>query len=89
MQQSGQNPGIAYLRGNRFADRNLINPHRSISDKARHASNCFCYRGFIAPLDGAGHCRRRAIMFGVDAFIVNVAVPTIAVELHASLRSRP
>jgi MFS family permease len=24
-------------------------------------------------------------MFGVDAFIVNVAIPTIAVELHASL----
>jgi hypothetical protein len=23
-------------------------------------------------------------MFGVDAFIVNVAIPTIAVELHAS-----
>jgi hypothetical protein len=23
-------------------------------------------------------------MFGVDAFIVNVAIPTVAVELHAS-----
>ena len=23
-------------------------------------------------------------MFGVDAFVVNVAIPTIAVELHAS-----
>lgn len=25
-------------------------------------------------------------MFGVDAFIVNVAIPTIAVDLHATRR---
>src|ERR1700687_4994424 len=29
-------------------------------------------------------CVAAQFMFGVDAFIVNVAIPTIAVELHAS-----
>ena len=28
-------------------------------------------------------------MFGVDAFIVNVAIPTIAIELHASAAENP
>jgi MFS family permease len=28
-------------------------------------------------------------MFGVDAFIVNVAIPTMAAELHASAAEKP
>jgi hypothetical protein len=48
------------------------------------------------PLDTSRRCWVLAIvvavqfMFGVDAFIVNVAIPTIAIELHTSWRrSRP
>ena len=37
----------------------------------------------MSTLRAAGSCWAQ-FMFGVDAFVVNVALPTIAVELHAS-----
>jgi MFS family permease len=85
-QNSGKNPGFAYPRGNRRDDRKL----RS-SAATKFATGSFAMHQIVAAnLDSSRRWLVLAIvvsaqfMFGVDAFIVNVAIPTIAAELHAS-----
>ena len=85
MQQSGQIPPNPYLRGNRGHDRKLMITDAQTPDRAAsHASDGFNPRRYLAPLVGAGDRRRRAIHVRRRCFIVNVAIPTIAVELHTS-----
>src|SRR5258708_21570744 len=86
MQQSGQTPGNTYPAGNRRDDRNLrrsapinlgrrpFRMHQLVS-----ATVVTSRRWWVLAILVAAQ-----FMFGVDAFIVNVAIPTIAVELHAS-----
>jgi hypothetical protein len=85
MQQSGQSSGM-------IASRVIVGMTgicngwmQQISDKARrHASDRFDTGRLLAPLVGACYRGRGAIHVGIDAFIVNVAIPIIATELHAS-----
>src|SRR4030088_3425432 len=75
-----------YLGGNRRDDRNL----RSIEPDRVRTRPLAMHQIVSAPVDSSRRWWVLAIvvaaqfMFGVDAFIVNVAIPTIAVELHAS-----
>src|SRR5712671_7849378 len=86
MQQSGQTAAIPYLGGNRCDDRNL----RSIEATEFGQGRCPMHQIVSAPVDSSRRWWVLAIvvaaqfMFGVDAFIVNVAIPTIASELQAS-----
>src|ERR1700726_4150752 len=86
MQQSGQIPDFAYFRGNRADDRKLkssdateigqglILMHQLVSANLAPSRRWWVLATVVAA----------QFMFGVDAFIVNVAIPTIAVELRAS-----
>jgi MFS family permease len=84
MQQSGQNLGDAYLAGNRRR-------HQSLrpSDARYLPSDRFrMHQKVSTPVDSSRRWWVLTIvvaaqfMFGVDAFIVNVAIPTIAIDLH-------
>src|SRR3954470_10929210 len=75
-----------YLRGNRGDDRNLKPPMRKfLRTKLRSM-----HQMVLTPVESSRRWWVLAIvvaaqfMFGVDAFIVNVAIPTIAVELRAT-----
>ncbi|MHC2819828.1 MFS family permease [Bradyrhizobium huanghuaihaiense] len=85
MQQSGQSDK-SYLRGNRADDRDLRGLRANKSPKVRAKM----HQTVTKPIDSTRRWWVLAIvvaaqfMFGVDAFIVNVAIPTIAVDLKAS-----
>jgi MFS family permease len=86
MQQSGQIPDFAYFRGNSADDRKLKS-----SDATEIRQGLILMHQLVsANLDSSRRWWVLAtvvaaqFMFGVDAFIVNVAIPTIALELHAS-----
>ena len=77
---------IAYPRSNRWNDRSL----RSSGATNSRTRSFLMHQIVSAPVDTSRRWWVLAIvvaaqfMFGVDAFIVNVAIPTIAVELDAS-----
>ncbi len=85
MQQSGQ-CSKSYLRGNRADDADLRALRANISGKVRTKM----HQTVTKPIDSTRRWWVLAtvvaaqFMFGVDAFIVNVAIPTIAVDLHAT-----
>ena len=85
MQQSGQ-CSKSYLRGNRADDADLRALRANKSRKARTEM----HQTVTKPIDSTRRWWVLAtvvaaqFMFGVDAFIVNVAIPTIAVDLHAT-----
>lgn len=85
MQQSGQS-GKSYLGGNRANDADLRVLRANKSPKARAKM----HQTVTKQVDSSRRWGVLAIvvaaqfMFGVDAFIVNVAIPTIAVDLHAT-----
>ena len=85
MQQSGQG-SKTYLRGNRADDADLRALRATKSRKVR----ANMHQTVTKPVDSTRRWWVLAIvvaaqfMFGVDAFIVNVAIPTIAVDLHAT-----
>jgi len=85
MQQSGQS-GKSYLGGNRANDADL---RASGADKFPRA-RAPMHQAVTKQIDSSRRWWVLAIvvaaqfMFGVDAFIVNVAIPTIAVDLHAT-----
>ena len=91
MQQSGQTAAIPYLGGNRCNDRNL----RSIEATDFEPRPLPMHRIVSAPVDSSRRWWVLAIvvaaqfMFGVDAFIVNVAIPTMRSNcMQARRRSR-
>lgn len=85
MQQSGQS-SKSYLRGNRADDADLraLRANKSLKARAK------MHQTVIKQVDSTRRWWVLAIvvaaqfMFGVDAFIVNVAIPTIAVDLNAT-----
>src|SRR6476659_360035 len=85
MQQSGQS-GKSYLGGNRADDADLRVLRANKSPKAPAKM----HQTVTKQIDSSRRWWVLAIvvaaqfMFGVDAFVVNVAIPTIAVDLHAT-----
>jgi EmrB/QacA subfamily drug resistance transporter len=80
----------SYLRGNRGADQNRpyaapvfsqggCRMHQIVSANIRSSNIRSSHRWWVLATVVAAQ-----FMFGVDAFIVNVAIPTIAAELHTS-----
>jgi len=85
MQQSGQS-GKSYLGGNRADDADLPTScankfrkgraplHQTVTKQVDSTRRWWVLTTVVAA----------QFMFGVDAFIVNVAIPTLAVDLHAT-----
>jgi hypothetical protein len=77
-------PGIlaAFFAG--ATERRNHPPHRISDRTVHHASDRRSRRGLVAPLWVPAIVVAARFMFGVDACIVNAAIPIIADDLHAN-----